>query len=207
MGGPAQKIHTDVLVRPSSVTVTDIAKSMCDGSSVTLKTVESKQKIIRFRCPLCKVINFTVNGYQYHVFSEHKKRNAKDMPPEIVEGHDVSLSSSQEKHDDSQNESLPNIIGPSEKKTDDERKFSCPMCPEKFFYENAVNTHLFHAHQISVNIDDMSNISDVHPKINEDRDDKEKTTTEVHKPRGRKTNKNALAYILKRSTRKKIRKF
>ena len=54
------------------------------------------------------------------------------MPLEIVEGHDVSVSSSQEKHD-SQNDSLPNIIGPSEKKTDDERKFSCPMCPENFF--------------------------------------------------------------------------
>ena len=53
------------------------------------------------------------------------------MPPEIVEGHDVSLSSSQEKHD-SQNDSLPNLIPPSEKNTDDGKKFSCHMCPEVF---------------------------------------------------------------------------
>ena len=74
------------------------------------------------------------------------------------------------------------------------------MCPEKFFYENAVNTHLFHAHHISMNKDHVSNISDIGANIKENRNEDDINTTEVQKPTGLKnTEKRGRIYCDKKN--------
>ena len=157
MGGPAQKIQKEQSILSPSVNVQDISQSMASSSSVTLLKFEKKEVIIRFKCTLCNKMSFTRNGYDYHLFTEHKTRNKEDFPPEIIKGHDILLTSSGEVSDGS---SLPNIIGPSRKSNvqyrrvkyvcDDSKKpHKCEQCPECFYYEKSLETHVTHAHNDS----------------------------------------------------------
>ena len=155
MDGPVQKIRKDKTIDSPSVNVHNIAASMGGSTSVTLHTIEKKQVIVWFRCTLCKKVFFTSNGYDYHIFTEHQTRKREDYPSEMIQEHDVSITSSGEASDVS---SLPNIIGPSQctelkHKTKtymidnpEEKCFQCEMCTECFYYEKNLRTHLEHAH-------------------------------------------------------------
>ena len=156
MGAPVQKIRKDKTSHSPSVNVRDIAALMGGSSSVTLHTIEKKEVKVCSMCTLCKKIFFTINGYDYHIFSEHHTRNREDNPPEMIQGHDISITSSGESSDVS---SLPNIIGPSQRielkhKTltymisdPEEKNFKCQWCTEWFYYEKSLQTHFHHAHR------------------------------------------------------------
>ena len=74
------------------------------------------------------------------------------------------------------------------------------ICVLKFFYENAVNAHLFHAHHISMNKDHVSNISDIGANINKNRNEEDINTTEAEKPTGLKnTKKHGRTYCDKKN--------
>ena len=67
-----------------------------------------------------------------------KKWEHENLSPVLIEGADVSLSS---------DSTLPNIVGPSQaKKQDDEKQFKCPLCEACCFYKKLIATHMEHAH-------------------------------------------------------------
>ena len=104
MSGPAQKLVIGIDKNPS-VSVSNISKNMSGSRSVTVKKMNDCDKIIKFACPICGHRSFTINGFQYHMFSEHRRRRGENLSPIIIEGPDVSLSS---------DSTLPNIIPPSQ---------------------------------------------------------------------------------------------
>ena len=138
MGGPSQKIVTEVNNTILSVSVEDIGKRMSGASSVTVKTVDKVEKIVRFRCTICSHWAFTLNGFRFHMFNTHDIRDTDNLSPRLIEGEDICSDSS-----------MPNIVGPSQRnhsKDNEVRPYKCMLCDSAFFFPSSINTHMTHAH-------------------------------------------------------------
>ena len=164
--GPSQKV---------TLPMVDISQSMGGSPSVTVRKIDDKDVIIRLQCTKCCRDFFTMQGYNNHLFMDHKIRRVEDYPPKTIKQMDSSMSTSYgsgkfdavlnaEKEASKQDEgdgvvesesNLP-IINPPKiriskaKKTD--KKFNkgktipCDKCKERFFTDDGLRIHVSHAH-------------------------------------------------------------
>ena len=164
--GPAQKV---------SLPIVDISKSMGGSPSVTVRKVEDKHVIIRLLCQQCPRDFFTMQGYNNHLFMDHKIQKVDDYPPRTVSSNEHSMSTSYgsgkfdtilNDEDKSSKEDkgnvvpeveshLPNINPPkkkvSNKKTTSKKYVAdqnceCDICGECFFTDDGVRLHKGHVH-------------------------------------------------------------
>ena len=113
---------------------------MSGSSSVTVKKFDEVEKIVHFSCTMCDNWSFTVNGLRYHMFAAHNIHDNENLSPRLLEGANVSLSS---------DSSMPNIVGPSQRKQskeEEDKLYKCTLCRTHFFYQSSIHTHIVHAH-------------------------------------------------------------
>ena len=164
--GPAQKV---------SLPIVDISQSMGGSPSVTVQKIEDKHVIIRLQCQKCSRDFFTMQGYNNHLFMDHKIRRVDDYPPKTITKNDNSMSTSygsgkfdavlnDEEEASKQHEgdvvpesesNLPIINPPkikisirkkSSKKFDEGKMSPCDKCDECFFTDDRLRIHIRHAH-------------------------------------------------------------
>ena len=62
--------------------------------SVTVRKIDDKDVIIRLQCTKCFCDFFTMQGYNNHLFMDHKIRRVDDYPPKTIKQMDSSMSTS-----------------------------------------------------------------------------------------------------------------
>ena len=164
--GPAQKV---------SLPMVDISKSMGGSPSVTVRKIEDKHVIIRLQCQQCPRDFFTMQGYNNHLFMDHKIRKVDDYPPKTITSNEHSMSTSygsgqfdailndeDEASKEAKGDVVPEIesnlptINPPKKKVSKKKtttkkyvadqKCECDICGERFFTDDGVRLHKGHAH-------------------------------------------------------------
>ena len=82
--GPATKV---------TIAMHDLSPKLQGHSSVTIKKIDDTVVIVRLRCSYCKTIFYMQTAYETHLLMDHKFRNFRLHPPEIVEQHEITCSS------------------------------------------------------------------------------------------------------------------
>ena len=148
---------------------------MGGSPSVTVRKIEDKHVIIRLMCQQCPRDFFTMQGYNNHLFMDHKIRKVDDYPPKTITNNEHSMSTSYSSgqfdailndEDDASKDvegnvvletecNLPTINPPERiitkkksktKKYAADQKVKCDICGERFFSDDGLRIHTTHAH-------------------------------------------------------------
>ena len=161
--GPATKV---------TIAMTDVSPKLQGHSGVTIKKIGDADVIVRLRCSYCKKTFYMQTAYETHLLMDHKFRNFRLHPPEIVKQHEITCSSispllssddahnktldkdgsigkspSRSENTDQKDGSLPEIKPPKQHVKPFTEEFpghSCDTCTESFFYPDGLRLHKEH---------------------------------------------------------------